>query len=233
MPLTLWDMPKDEHGEKRFGAAAQCRRVGRKVQRARRREVERPPERPAPRRGRGPLAWPSARRRLRRGRRRDLARSERLDGHSDRHLRGGGWPGAGGSRTGRRSSRVDLRGRPPDSRSRPAHSTSSRCSIRRCPRRLARSPCGRLLDTVRPGGLLLAVYHDLDDEHREHMKSRGVDPADYVDADDLDSCSATTSRLSYMRSSRASTRRRTTRISPMSSCVPDAADNVAHRPSPP
>jgi SAM-dependent methyltransferase len=42
-----------------------------------------------------------------------------------------------------------------------------------------------LLDTVRPGGLLLAVYHDLDDEHREHMKSRGVDPADYVDADDL------------------------------------------------
>ena len=42
-----------------------------------------------------------------------------------------------------------------------------------------------LLDTVRPGGLLLAVYHDLDDEHREHMKSQGVDPADYVDADDL------------------------------------------------
>jgi len=33
--------------------------------------------------------------------------------------------------------------------------------------------------------LLLAVYHDLDDEHREHMKSQGVDPADYVDADDL------------------------------------------------
>ena len=42
-----------------------------------------------------------------------------------------------------------------------------------------------LLDTARPGGLLLAVYHDLDEEHREHMKSRGVDPADYVDADDL------------------------------------------------
>jgi SAM-dependent methyltransferase len=42
-----------------------------------------------------------------------------------------------------------------------------------------------LLDTVRRGGLLLAVYHDLDDEHREHMKSRGFDPADYVDADDL------------------------------------------------
>jgi len=42
-----------------------------------------------------------------------------------------------------------------------------------------------LLDTVRPGGLLLAVYHDLNDEHREHMKSHGVDPADYFDADDL------------------------------------------------
>lgn len=42
-----------------------------------------------------------------------------------------------------------------------------------------------LLDTVRPSGLLLAVYHDLDDDHREHMKSRGIDPADYVDADDL------------------------------------------------
>lgn len=42
-----------------------------------------------------------------------------------------------------------------------------------------------LLETTRPGGLLLAVYHDLNDEHREHMKSRAVDPADYVDADDL------------------------------------------------
>jgi len=42
-----------------------------------------------------------------------------------------------------------------------------------------------LLDTVRPGGLLLAVYHDLDDEHREHMKSRGVDPADYFGIDDI------------------------------------------------
>jgi SAM-dependent methyltransferase len=42
-----------------------------------------------------------------------------------------------------------------------------------------------LLDTVRPRGLLLAVYHDHDDEHREHMKSKGVDPADYVGVDDL------------------------------------------------
>jgi len=42
-----------------------------------------------------------------------------------------------------------------------------------------------LLDAVCPGGLLLAVYHDLSDEQREHMKSRGIDPADYVDSDDL------------------------------------------------
>ena len=43
-----------------------------------------------------------------------------------------------------------------------------------------------LLGSVATGGLLLAVYHDLDDEHREHMKARGVDPADYVGADDLE-----------------------------------------------
>jgi len=42
-----------------------------------------------------------------------------------------------------------------------------------------------LLDTVCPNGSLLAVYHDLDDEHLEHMKARGVDPADYVGAEDL------------------------------------------------
>lgn len=42
-----------------------------------------------------------------------------------------------------------------------------------------------LLDTVRPGGTLLAVYHDLDHDHRAHMKERGVDPDDYVGADDL------------------------------------------------
>ncbi len=43
----------------------------------------------------------------------------------------------------------------------------------------------RLLDAVRPGGVLLAVYHDLDDDHREHMKERGIDPADYIGTDDL------------------------------------------------
>jgi SAM-dependent methyltransferase len=42
-----------------------------------------------------------------------------------------------------------------------------------------------LLGSVRAGGLLLAVYHDLDEEHHEHMKSQGFDPADYVGADDL------------------------------------------------
>jgi SAM-dependent methyltransferase len=42
-----------------------------------------------------------------------------------------------------------------------------------------------LLDVVQLGGMLLAVYHDLEEQHREHMKSRGFDPADYVDADDL------------------------------------------------
>jgi SAM-dependent methyltransferase len=41
-----------------------------------------------------------------------------------------------------------------------------------------------LPDAVCHGGLLLAVYHDLDGEHREQMKPRGVDPADYVDAED-------------------------------------------------
>ncbi|HEX3899503.1 MAG TPA: class I SAM-dependent methyltransferase [Mycobacteriales bacterium] len=42
-----------------------------------------------------------------------------------------------------------------------------------------------LLDTVRGGALLLAVYHDLDEEHHAQMKARGVDPADYFGADDL------------------------------------------------
>ena len=43
----------------------------------------------------------------------------------------------------------------------------------------------KLLGAIRPGGVLLAVYHDLDDEHREHMKARGFDPADFVSIDDL------------------------------------------------
>jgi hypothetical protein len=42
-----------------------------------------------------------------------------------------------------------------------------------------------LLDTLVPGGLLLAVYHDLDEEHRERMRSHGTDPDDYVGVDDL------------------------------------------------
>ena len=42
-----------------------------------------------------------------------------------------------------------------------------------------------LLASIRSGGVLLAVYHDLDDEHREHMKTKGFDPADYFGADEL------------------------------------------------
>ncbi len=42
-----------------------------------------------------------------------------------------------------------------------------------------------LLDAVRPDGVLLSVYHDLDHDHREHMTSRGFDPADYVSADEM------------------------------------------------
>ena len=41
---------------------------------------------------------------------------------------------------------------------------------------------------MRPGGVLLAVYHDLhdlDDEHRALMAAKGFDPADYVGAGDL------------------------------------------------
>jgi SAM-dependent methyltransferase len=53
------------------------------------------------------------------------------------------------------------------------------------PKAAGESAVQTLLGTVRPGGLLLAVYHDLDHDHRQHMKSRGIDPADYVDADDL------------------------------------------------
>lgn len=63
-----------------------------------------------------------------------------------------------------------------------------------------------LLDAVRPGGLPLAVYHDLDDKHREHMKSQGVSPADYVGVDDLDRLLGNDLRSSYTQSSRASTR---------------------------
>jgi SAM-dependent methyltransferase len=42
-----------------------------------------------------------------------------------------------------------------------------------------------LLAALRPGGLLLAVYHDLGGDQREHMRSRGIDPDDYLDADIL------------------------------------------------
>jgi len=53
------------------------------------------------------------------------------------------------------------------------------------PKAAGESAVRTLLDAVRVGGLLLAVYHDLDDAHREHMKAGGVDPADYVGVEDL------------------------------------------------
>ena len=53
------------------------------------------------------------------------------------------------------------------------------------PKRDADEAIRRLVASIRPGGLLLAVYHDLDHEHREHMKQRGIDPDDYVGDDDL------------------------------------------------
>lgn len=81
-----------------------------------------------------------------------------------------------------------------------------------------------LLGTVRPGGLLLAVYHNLNDEHREHMKSQGTDPATMSMRTTSADCWATNSRSSCTRSSRASTRRPITRTSPTSSCAPGVAD---------
>jgi SAM-dependent methyltransferase len=53
------------------------------------------------------------------------------------------------------------------------------------PKAAGEAAVSTLLDAVRSGGFLLAVYHDLDEEHREHMKVRGFNPADYVGADDL------------------------------------------------
>ena len=72
-------------------------------------------------------------------------------------------------------------------RCRTAHSTSYRLQYSQpCPRPPDSPRLQALVDKVRPGGTLLAVYHDLDDEHREHMKSkRRVDPADYVDIADI------------------------------------------------
>lgn len=37
-----------------------------------------------------------------------------------------------------------------------------------------------LLDAVRPEGVVLAVYHDLDDDHRARMAEGGFDPAEFV-----------------------------------------------------
>ena len=86
-----------------------------------------------------------------------------------------------------------------------------------------------LLDAVRPGGLVLAVYHDLDDEHREHMKARGTDPAAYVGVDDLAPCWVTTSRSSCTRWSRAPTRPPAPLMWPTWSCGPGGEPDRARR----
>ncbi len=53
------------------------------------------------------------------------------------------------------------------------------------PRAAGEAAVRALPGTVRPGGLLLAVCHDLSGEHREHITSQGAGPADYAGADDL------------------------------------------------
>jgi hypothetical protein len=75
--------------------------------------------------------------------------------------------------------------------------------------------------------LLLAVYHDLDAEHCEHMKSQGLDPADWVGVDDLGRLLDGDVTSSCSRSCRASTRRLALRTSPMSSYAPGVADRSA------
>jgi len=84
-----------------------------------------------------------------------------------------------------------------------------------------------LLAAVRPGGLLLAVYHVLTDEHREHMKSRASTRRTISMRTTLPGCWATHSRLSCTRSSGASTHRPITRTSPTSSCAPGVAEAQA------
>ena len=164
---------------------------------------------------------PGTRRRLWRRRRRDLARPESLDGHRHRYLRSRVEPGARGRRIGRAAVSGSA-GTPFSHRSRLARSTSFRCSTRRCPRPLAKPPRGGSRHGV-PRGLLLAVFHDLDDERHGHMKPRGVDPADYVGADDSSSCSAMTSVELHGVEPRMDPPQ-TTRTSPTSSCGFDAAE---------
>ena len=94
------------------------------------------------------------------------ARSARLGGYRERHLRCRRMPGAGDRRAGRRGGRVGLRGRPantvPGSLVRPPVAP-----VPALPKAADEPAVQMLLDTVRPGGPLLAVYHDLNDEHRE------------------------------------------------------------------
>ncbi len=83
-----------------------------------------------------------------------------------------------------------------------------------------------LLDTVRPGGLLLAVYHDLGVEHREHMKSQGVDAADYISADDLGRLLGDDFTVELHAVEPRATRRAAPRRSATSSCAPGVDDRA-------
>jgi len=69
--------------------------------------------------------------------------------------------------------------------------SGSSCSDLTSERRGLAEPGGPPGGTASPGGGVISghpratVGADLGDEHLEHMKSRGVDPADYIGADDL------------------------------------------------
>ena len=92
------------------------------------------------------------------------------------------------------------------------------------PKAAGKDAVAKLLDTVRRGGRLLAVYHDLDDEHRAHMKDRGFDPDDYVGVDDLRVLLDDEFTVELEAGVPGSTRHRAPRTSPTSSCAPTAAD---------
>ena len=76
-------------------------------------------------------------------------------------------PCEGGCRAGRRHGRVGLRGRATETVPGPLFDLVS-MQYPALPKAAGEAVVRTLLDTVRPGGLLLAVYHDLDDEQREH-----------------------------------------------------------------
>jgi SAM-dependent methyltransferase len=157
----------------RLGRAG--RRVGREVQRARRREVERTPERAAGRRG--PSLPP--------GRALDVGCGEGADAI---WLARNGWT----------VTAIDIsyvaviRARETAERAGAAVEWVCGDALHKplpagsfdlvsmqypaLPTAAGEAAVRALLGTVRPSGLLLAGCHDLSDEHREHMKSQGAGP---------------------------------------------------------